>query len=175
MKIQPHFGSERALTCKDFTDSCVAVANGVEVQPYFDVFYDSVYFIIERDDIRRALLEACIACDIAVLFESIRAGQQHGKPELAVRNALSDRDLLVNLRVGLPKLFGAQADFSTVQTSDYELVKQLWAARGSIAHGLSPAVGTHGRAKLPSRENAADMMLAAYRLIGWLQQLPNPA
>lgn len=173
VKISPFFGSERTLTAADFALSCAAVAADADVQPYFDVFYDAVYFIIESGDVRRALLETCIACDIAVLYEAIRAGERIGKSELEVRSALSDRDLLINLRAGLSKIFGTIADYRTANPEDYELVRQLWIARCAIAHGRSPIIGALEKAKLPAYEHAADMMLAAFRLIGWLQRLPN--
>lgn len=171
--VEPRLQIERPLTPAMFSAACASIASGSEVPAHWDLFFDAVYFSIHRQDWRRALLDACIACDLAVVYDAIRAGQAVGKPELAVRHALSDRDLLKNLREGLPNLFGPAADYSQNHTSDYDLIRRLWSARGSIAHGHVPTTGTFGRAFVPSRSEAADLILAAMRLLDWLKNLPH--
>jgi hypothetical protein len=172
--VEPRFGTERPLTREDFILTCHAIAAQTPAPPYLDILYDSLYFFIHRQDRRRALLDACIASDMAVLYQAIRAARILGKPEQVVRRVLSDRDLLVNLRRGLAELFGKQADFSLVHSDDFQLIRRLWAARGSIAHGLAPAVGTHGRREIPSQQQTAELLSAAKRLVSWLEKLPRP-
>jgi hypothetical protein len=170
--VEPRLGSERLLAREDFTLACHALVSDADVPPYLDILYDAIYFSIHNSDRRRALLEACIACDMAVIYQAIRAGKEAGKPELLVRKILSDRDLLMNLRHGLPDLFGPQADYSEVSHTDYDLIRQLWAVRGAIAHGLAPGVGSHGRGQLPSQQETADLLMASQRLISWLEAFP---
>lgn len=172
-EIEPRLGDERALGPEAFITVCAAAETGADPPAHWESFYDAVYFSIHRNDLRRALLDACIACDMAVLHEAIRAGRVAGKPERVVRRALSDRDLLKNLRQGLATLFGPHADFSHARPDDYELIRQLWAARGLIAHGHLPSVGADSRAQLPSRSEAAAMIEAAHRLIRRLERLPG--
>jgi len=173
MEVETRLGTERVLEPSAFSEACAATAVGTEPPAHWDSFHDAVYFSIHRNDLRRALLDACIACDMAVLHEALRAGRAAGKPERAVRRALSDRDLLKNLRQGLASLFGPHADFSRAQPADYELIRQLWAARGLIAHGQIPTVGTGSRAQLPSRAAAAVMIEAVQRVIRQLERLPG--
>jgi len=171
--VEPRIGIERPLEEAAFSSACASLAGGGTVPAHWDMFYDALYFSIHQEDWRRALLDACIACDLAVIYESIRAGRDLGKPEPVVRHSLSDRNLLVNLEKGLPAIFGQNANYSETQRSDFKLIRRLWKARGSIAHGQAPATGDFGRGFMPSREEAADLILAAMRLLAWLAGLPH--
>lgn len=170
--VKSRFGIESPLTAEGFAAACSGLASGQELPVYAEVLYDAVFFAIERNDIRRALLEACIACDMAIIHEAIRAGTLLSKPEQFVRRNLSESDMLHNLRKALPTIFGEGADFPKLQPETFEGIRLLWAARGSIAHGLAPTTGAHGRASLPVREKAFEMLNAAFGLVAWLQQLP---
>lgn len=132
-RIEPRVGIERPLERTLFLLACSAAVEGREPPPHQESILDALYFSVHQDDQRRALLEACIACDLAVLHEAIRAARQQGRPEALVRHTLSDRDLLGNLRKHIPELFGRHADLSVHQSEDFELIRRLWSARGAIA------------------------------------------
>lgn len=172
-RIEPHAGCERCLTHADFQATCAAVQAGREPAPHHELILDALYFSIHEEDQRRALLDACIACDLAILHESIRAAREQKRAEEFVRHSLSDRDLLSNVREHVPQLFGQHANLSIHQPDDFELIRRLWAARGAIAHGQLPLTGEAGRSELPTREDAVMMIQAAMRLIERMERLPN--
>lgn len=172
IEVRSRFGIETPLVPHMFVAACGAIANASELPVYAELLYDAVFYAIERDDLRRALLDACVACDMAIFHESIRAAVVLGKSELYVRHNLCESDQLKNLKKGLPVIFGAQADFPSHHPTTFEQVRALWAARGSIAHGLAPSTGQHGRAALPSRAASFEMLKAAIALVDWLQKLP---
>lgn len=172
MIVRAYFGTERALTCEDFTAACRALEAGRELPLHRDVIADAIFFFIAQDDIRRSMLEACVSVDLAILSEAIRAGAEIGKSEQLVRHKLSTSNQLFNLHSGLPALFGTRANYRAAEPQQYELLRKLWQVRGVAAHGQVPNTGEHGRARLPERAEAAEMLGAAYGTIAWLESLP---
>lgn len=172
LEVKPRFGIESPLSPPRFLSACSALSAGQDTPLYAELLYDAVFFVIERSDIRRSLLDACIACDMAILAEAIRAASQLNKSERFVRKQLSQSDMIFNLGAGLERIFGVKGNFRNARPDVFENIRRLWATRGSIAHGLAPSVGSHGRAELPDRAAAFEMLKAAFALIDWLRRLP---
>lgn len=170
MLVRPAFPLDQPLDHATFVHACTGLFAGVLSPQYLEQLYDAVYFFIGHGDVRRAILEACVALEMAVFAEAVDRGKRVGKAEQAIRKRLSNSDLLYNLSSGLPKVFGQAGDFSKVSSSDFATIRQLVAARGQIAHGQAPAIGEHGRGALPDRPAAAGMLLCAFRVVEWLRE-----
>jgi hypothetical protein len=174
LRVEARLRIERPLTAGDFSGACAGIGSEQTIPPHWELLFDAIFFSIHRQDWRRALLDAFIACDLGVNHESLRAGRELGKPEAVVQHVLSDTDFLFNLRTGLAELFGSAADFCAAHPADYQQVRRLWSTRNEIAHGhVSGTVP--GRGGLVPRIEAMNMMKSAMRLLVWLAALPRPA
>lgn len=169
--VEPRRGSERTLKHAEFATLCDELARGAESPLSWDLFYDALYFVMASQggkDIRRAVLDATIACDVGVLSAASRTGETRGLSARQVLGALDQSDLLYNLSKGLFTLTGR--DFSSESPESYRQIRLLWRARGSIAHGRLPGVRVGAR-PLPSLDQFHDMLAGAEAALRWLDEL----
>jgi hypothetical protein len=169
--VEPRRGSERTLAHSDYLSLCEELAKGLDIPLSWDLFYDALYFVMASQggkDVRRAVLDAANACEVAVLTTASRVGEKRKLSARQVLRALDQSDLLYNLSRGLRTLTGR--DFSAESPENYRLVHQLWRARGSVAHGRLPGVRLAAR-PLPSLDQFHDMLGGVEITLKWLDAL----
>jgi hypothetical protein len=126
---------------------------GGRLPPQHDLLWLDAHYHIRTGDVRRALLDASIAC------EQAKTQFLHRK---AASRAFTGTDLAAHVGRDLQRRFGYS--FDRDHPAEYQAVAEMWICRGSEAHG-KPALDVESHDDLMRMYR---FLKAARVLIDWL-------
>lgn len=166
--IYGNFGIERAFNSQHFRNIRGNITNGRLIPLSIDTFFDAIHFHA-TGQLRRAVLEAAIACEARIGEEATRICARAGLPKSRLKKALSSDDFTVKLIKGMGQL--TQRSFARDHPESYKWLQLIRTARGQIAHGGSPLIPAANGSRAPTSDEVFQMLRSAHAMFQWLEKL----
>ena len=149
-------GFEIAIDDSVWQASINDIKDTVEAPLYDVLLLDSYYFAAAKD-IRRSVLDLATACEVTknITFERLNL-QKDGT------------DLLKHLSITLEKQINRS--YEKEENANYSIIKDLWIARGNIAHGKIE-YRYNGQTVVIDDRRVIDFAKAAENCVRWLEAL----
>jgi hypothetical protein len=153
-------GIEQPLNPDRFQSVCRFLEQGSPVWQSWQMFYDAVYYYASGD-----LSRAVLAAGGAVELERDRVAQR-------AKVRFRGTNLLKHIHIDAKKRFGRS--FRDENRTEYGHVKELWLARGDVAHGKAPLMRRNGKIRPIVDQDLKPLLEAVLQLLNWLKQLTPP-
>lgn len=163
-------GDERAIDEALWQKSLTDLENGVTAPLYDLLVLDAQFWGVNNED-RRAVLDAAIACEQArdTHLERLWNAKATGIPYKASR-VITGNNLPNHLSSDMERFIARS--YEKEHPSEFAIVKELWDARGNIAHGRpNQYVGTDGKLTLIDIEKVKEFIKTAEHCLRWLESL----
>lgn len=163
------FGFERPISLNNW-EQCLNKASQDQKIPETQVLISDSYFFTASGDLRRAILDAATAAELAKDLAIERAWKTKNRGKSYKRGkVLKGYEVPLHLKIDLKELTGHS--FEDADPNSFSKIDRLWKLRGKIAHGL-PLTFSSGRGTESLNEKStAEMVSATENLIQWLEQI----
>lgn len=158
-------GIVRARTLSDFEkaidvpiwQSAIADIQNANEAPLYDVLLLDARYFAAANDIRRSLLDSATACELAknMTFERLNLPKD-------------GTDLIKHISEKLEEKINRS--YKTEEPDNFKIIKDLWVARGNIAHGKIE-YRYEGQPVVIDKERCFKFAEAAENCVRWLEKL----
>jgi hypothetical protein len=156
---------ERPLSQEHLQNIRGNITNGRSIPLAWDTLFDAIYFQA-GGQLRRAVLEAAIACEAKVWDTAERAAASRNISKSRLKRAMSSDDFTVKLNQGIAALVDRR--FAQEHPEHAATLGHLRTVRGAIAHGREPqCVGPGGPVSLEN-QHATAMIQSVIFAMQWL-------
>ncbi len=149
-------GDEEAIDVPLWQSAITDIGDGVE-PPLYDVLLLDARYFEAAGDIRRSVLDSATACELAknITYERLNLSK-------------SGTDLVKHLSGILDEQINRS--YEREKSTNYAIIKDLWIARGNIAHGKI-AYRYSGQTVRIDGKRAGEFAQAAEDCVRWLERL----
>lgn len=149
-------GFEKAIDASLWQAAIIDIQNEVEV-PLYDVLLLDARYFAAAGDIRRSVLDSATACEIAknITFERLNLKKD-------------GTDLIKHISEKLEEKIGRS--YEKEESANYLIIKDLWIARGNIAHGKIE-YRYNGQTVVIDDKRVGEFASAAKNCVRWLETL----
>ncbi len=147
------------------------IRNGIQV-PAEEMLLLDAKFYMNSGDVRRAVLDAAGACEIAKdeaferLWPKYGTGKQYRRGRVTQAKGY---DLDRHISSGMKEYAGRS--YADEQPTMFKAIEDLWNARGNIAHGHENVFYRNGKRYVVNQEVALKFAIAVEDCVHWLQAL----
>jgi hypothetical protein len=156
-------GIERPLDADMWPSIRSQLLRGRTIPLSRDLLFDGIYFNAVGD-LRRAVLETAIGCEIA-LDETLNEMVQQGMEAGVASRILGGNDFLKHLR-RTGDVRGRS--FENEHKVAYEAIRVMWIARGHVAHGEPPRVPSGSTSRELNSKDMAAIFRGVVEFYQWL-------
>ena len=160
-------GEERPVVSAIWAKAVRDTEAGVDPPIADQLLLDADYYLASYD-LRRCILDAATACEVQrdQTFRKIWDSKLTSKYR---KGRLIGNDITAHLSHQLAKHCGRS--LAIEQPALFENLKELWLARGNVAHGRSPSFVRNGVREEITDETAKLKIMSAHRCIMWMRSL----
>jgi len=162
-------GNERGLDTALWALAINHLRDGVEPPAYDLLLLDAQYFS-SVGNIKRSVLDLSMACEQAIETVVQRIWKLKSlNQKFKRKRVLPGDDLIENLGRNLKRFTGHS--YEEENPKKYSVIKDLWKARNSVAHGGFAQYVRDGRTVKVVDVKAREFCEAAYHCVRWIQSL----
>lgn len=137
---------------------------------YFTLLLDARFFLATAD-LRRAILDATIACEQARDVHFERLWQINKPSAYRTGKALTGNNLPTHLSKNLLNVTNNKHSYEAEYPDNYEIIKDLWNTRGEIAHGRRLQYYKQNILHTVNEVKTKEFIKCAEHCISWLENL----
>ncbi len=164
-RLESRMGFEQPLSAQTFSEAAADAAAGLSTPLHWESFYDATFFFIAHEAVARAVVEASTSCELAIEGSIARLAALRSHPFDGMSRVLDRGDFIGNIRNALVTVL--HRSYAEEHPVEFERLRSLWAARGSVAHGRLTSIGS--RAGVPDLPTVSGMLNSVLHFLKWLE------